>query len=97
MYKELQKCIKHYENCDNKDMLLERIQFFQHERLIHLLVTLFVGLAAIIFFLAFIVIKELLLGLIFLILFILFIPYIIHYYHLENGVQRLYKIYYKKR
>ena len=96
MYNELKKCINKYEDSEDKALLLEQIQFFQHERLIHLLVTLFVGLLAIVFFILFMLLKIILIGLIFLVLFVLFIPYIIHYYRLENGVQKLYKIYLKR-
>lgn len=78
----------------NKDIVnnhLVKISFFQHERLIHLLVTLFYALLFILF-----------LGLGFLywmffiiafILLVFLICYIIHYFHLENGVQYLYKQY----
>lgn len=68
-----------------------KIAFFQHERLIHLLVTLSFSLIMII---------TLALGLLsywFLIIsFMLFcfvIPYIYHYYFLETRVQYLYKLY----
>lgn len=69
-----------------------QIGFFQHERLIHLLVTLFFG---IMFF--FSVIVQLLLtnlGLlaISLILVIMLGFYIRHYFFLENGVQKLYEL-----
>lgn len=64
----------------------------QHERLIHLLVTLTFGFIFIVF-----MTLTLLLNLSSLIVFnilvlILLIPYIFHYYCLENGVQRLYKL-----
>jgi Ca2+/Na+ antiporter len=71
---------------------LRQIQFLQHERLIHLLVTLFIGLYALlsIFFsifsgkIEFIIVDILLVG--------LFIPYIFHYRRLENTVQKWYGI-----
>ena len=70
---------------------LVKIQFFQHERLIHLLVTLFYGLLFIIFMgLGYI---HCLFFVIALILMIFLLCYIIHYFHLENGVQYLYKQY----
>lgn len=69
------------------------IAYFQHERLIHLLVT---GLFALLFMLAFILFMlapslglSILLGL----LMCLLIPYIRHYYLLENGVQKLYGLF----
>ena len=70
---------------------LIKIQFFQHERLIHLLVTLFYVVVFFIFcglgFIHYIFFS------IAIILLIFCIFYIIHYFHLENGVQYLYKQY----
>ena len=77
-----------------KDML-NYISFYQHERLIHLIVTLFVGICAIIFFLAMLYFEKLTIAIIFIILIILFIPYIFHYYFLENNIQKLYTLYKK--
>ncbi len=72
---------------------LNKIRFFQHERLVHLLVTMLISLLTMITFLF--TIKNFSLG--FFVLTILFIcllvPYIIHYYFLENGVQYMYKQY----
>ena len=74
---------------------LIKISFFQHERLIHLLVTLFYTLVFIIFtVLCFI---HYIFFIITLILFIFLICYVIHYFHLENGVQYLYKQYDRMR
>ena len=50
---------------------LIKIEFFQHERQIHLFVTLAYALFAI----------------------VSFAVYVLHYFHLENGVQYLYKQY----
>ncbi len=78
----------------NKEILDEhliKISFFQHERFIHLIVTLFYALFMFIFFglgvlyWAFTIIACILL------IFVLF--YIFHYFKLENGVQYLYKQY----
>ena len=70
---------------------LIKIGFFQHERLIHLLVTIFYGLLFIIFMsLGFISYLFFVIAAI-LLVFLLF--YIIHYFRLENGVQYLYKQY----
>lgn len=72
---------------------LIQIQFFQHERLIHLMVTcLFALLAFGLFTTLLFTFSEGLLVL-FALVFILLIPYIRHYYFLENGVQRLYAQY----
>ena len=74
---------------------LLKISFFQHERFIHLLVTLFYALIYLVFMgLGFI---HYIFFIIAFILLIFLICYIIHYFHLENGVQYLYKQYDKMR
>ena len=82
----------------NKEIISEhliKISFFQHERLIHLLVTLFYALLFIIF-LALIMITYIF-AIIAGILFTFLIFYIVHYFYLENGVQYLYKLYDEKK
>ncbi len=78
----------------NKDIIdnhLIKIQFFQHERLIHLLVTLFYAIIFLIFLgLGFVHYSFFIIA---FILMIFLLCYIIHYFHLENGVQYLYKQY----
>jgi len=69
------------------------ILFFQHERLVHLIVTFFVGIAMVLFFVGFLITQNILVFLIFILLLCLFIPYIFHYYYLENNVQKLYDYY----
>lgn len=73
--------------------LLCQIAFFSHERLVHLLVTLFFGLFTLLSA-ALCLVRcspaALALSAAFL---VLLIPYVIHYYRLENGVQRLYTFY----
>ena len=71
--------------------LKDKICFFQHERLIHLLVTLFFAVFALVF-LAMGMISYIFLP-IFFILLIFLVFYILHYFFLENHVQYLYKIY----
>ena len=70
---------------------LIKIKFFQHERLIHLLVTLFYTVIFLIFmglcYIHYIFFPIAIILLIFL------ICYVLHYFHLENGVQYLYKQY----
>ncbi|MBP5678630.1 MAG: hypothetical protein J6X28_02225 [Bacilli bacterium] len=75
--------------------VLTKIQFFQHERLVHLIVTFFTGVGCILFLLGFIALEILPLLFLFLITLALFIPYIFHYYTLENGTQKLYDLYFK--
>lgn len=75
--------------------LLTRIGFYQHERLIHLIVTMTFAIMTVISFFMLVQsgsITALLLSLLFL---ALVIPYIYHYYFLENSVQELYRLYYK--
>lgn len=76
---------------------IQQIQMFQHERLIHLLVTLFFALMEIVFVgisLVCVQIGSLVLAGMTL---ILLIPYIGHYYFLENKTQYLYELYDKIR
>lgn len=76
-----------------KEDMLVKISFFQHERLIHLIVTFMTAIGMVLFMLGFLIIKELLLFVLFMLTLLLFFPYIIHYYNLENGVQKLYELY----
>ncbi len=67
-----------------------KLQYFQHERLIHLLVMLTTSLGTLIsFFFTFYLGIPAFFILTFVLLF-LSIAYVIHYFQLENGVQRLY-------
>ncbi len=84
---------------DNADLsllreeLLLKISFMQHERFIHLIVTVLFAvllfMSLIIFFVSqitgFLIVCLLMLALL--------IPYISHYFFLENGVQKLYTVY----
>jgi len=70
---------------------LIKIKFFQHERLIHLLVTLMYALLALLSFMAAILTPMFVFVGIILVFFL--IPYVLHYFFLENNVQYLYKQY----
>ena len=70
---------------------LIKIQFYQHERLIHLLVTLFFVIFMLTFFVWSIYILEFII--VALILLICVFCYVIYYFKLENGIQYLYKQY----
>ena len=74
-----------------KEEHLIKIQFFQHERLIHLLVTLFYSLFMIMFLILSLVTPIFLVIFFIIVIFLLF--YVVHYFKLENGVQYLYKQY----
>lgn len=94
----MKKMIENYldevkKNKPSKEDLLTHISFFQHERLIHLLVTIFTGIIAILFFISLLITENILLLVLFILIICLFIPYIFHYYFLKNKVQELYKIY----
>ncbi len=75
--------------------VLRTIQFFQHERFVHLLVTVFVGISCILFLLGTLQFGLFGLLILFIITLLLFIPYIFHYYYLENGTQKLYDLYFE--
>lgn len=74
--------------------LLKQIEFTQHERIVHLIVTVFVALVTLL--LLGLGITTELLGFVYvsLITLVLFLFYIVHYYFLENTTQELYKHYF---
>ena len=76
-----------------KSELLTQISFFSHERLIHLLVTLFFALFTVISIVAFVFTSYPGMGVLSILFLILLIPYIRHYYILENSVQKMYGFY----
>lgn len=79
------------------ETFLTRIKFYQHERLIHLIVTMTFAIMTVISFFILMTsggIGAVLLSLLFL---GLTVPYVMHYYFLENSVQTLYKLYYKAK
>jgi hypothetical protein len=69
-----------------------QIVYLQHERLVHLLVMLFFGLSALLTLLFLVVHPGTLVGVLLLLLLALLVPYVVHYYRLENGVQRWYHL-----
>ena len=73
--------------------LLIQINFFQHERLIHLLVTLTFAILAFVVLIALTISGNVWYAGILFLNACLLIPYIRHYFVLENGVQKLYKYY----
>ncbi len=93
--KELEQKIKKKQIDKNlSEEVYTWILFFQHERLVHLIVTFFTGIGTILFLLGFLAFENIPLLLLFLITLCLFVPYIFHYYYLENGVQKLYDLYF---
>ncbi len=75
-----------------KEMLVQ-IGFFQHERLIHLIVTVTFALLTVGSLIACLLIQQLALYCLTVLFLVLLIPYIRHCYILENGVQKLYALY----
>lgn len=76
-------------------LLLKRIEFYQHERLIHLLVTLAFAIFFLLSLMMFMLVKQAAILVLSALFLLLLIPYIKHYYFLENSVQELYTIYYR--
>lgn len=81
------------ETKQKKAELLIQISFFQHERLIHLLVTILFAFLCVGTLFMVIACPNIALFLLVLLFLALEIPYIRHYYLLENGVQKLYTYY----
>ena len=69
-----------------------RMKDFQHERLIHLIVTSLVALITILMVITSVMTREIMFLLIDAILIPLLLAYLIHYRTLENGVQQLYTL-----
>lgn len=79
-----------YEELERSHLIM--IQFMQHERLIHFLVTILFALG---FFISLTIylLGELIIMLPLLLLILgLLVPYIAHYYFLENSVQKMYHL-----
>lgn len=99
MKKYLYDYIKRIDEIINDNKITEKIRknhlikinFFQHERLIHLIVTLSFALLTLVS----ILISTIYCSFIFITIILLICSafYIVHYYYLENGVQYLYKQY----
>jgi len=84
---EIEKFMKEFE---------KKIEYFQHERLIHLLVTLFFALFELLEIYAVFTVQGVLNSLVFVLLTVillgLLIGYVLHYYLLENSVQKMYHL-----
>ena len=72
---------------------LVQVSIFQHERLIHLLVTLAFALMELVSAVVTILFPQLFTAALTVLFLVLLVPYIVHYYHLENGTQGLYAQY----
>ena len=100
--KYIDSLLQSSEDCDWKYIKQEhltQVAFFQHERLVHLIVTITFAILELLTVCAYVVVGAIdstlsmpLLVLAIAIL-ILLVPYIKHYYLLENEVQKMYKQY----
>lgn len=72
---------------------LVQLGFFQHERLIHLIVTVTFAIAELLSLMMTMLSEELFPLILTILVLVLLLPYIRHYYILENEVQRMYKQY----
>lgn len=72
---------------------LSHIQFMQHERLIHLLVTMLFAILLMFGFVVMLIYFSWIMVVFTGIIFIVEIFYIFHYYKLENGIQKMYRVY----
>ena len=75
------------------DNLMTQILFFQHERIVHLIVTITFAILTLMALFITLVVETMATLILCAGFLILLIPYIRHYYILENGVQKLYTIY----
>lgn len=69
---------------------LIQISFFQHERIVHLIVTVIFALLEMMSFLGLLYAFSPGMMALTLLILVLLVPYIRHYYILENGVQKMY-------
>jgi len=72
---------------------LTQIAFFAHERLIHLIVTVLFAIGTFMTVFTFVMSQSIELVPLIVLLLVLLVPYVMHYYLLENGVQRMYEQY----
>lgn len=80
-----------YENMIKEHLV--QINFFMHERLIHLIVTVVFAMCTIISAYAYLAFSNIGILILTILLLVLLVPYIAHYYRLENGVQKMYRQY----
>lgn len=72
---------------------LTQVSFFQHERLIHLIVTVTFAILTMIVLAVYCIAEYMPMLALIVLLLVLLVPYIGHYYTLENEVQKMYKQY----
>ncbi len=72
---------------------LRQIGFFMHERLIHLIVTMLFAILTFMVLIQLLNSFSIIVAVLFVALMALLVPYIMHYYLLENSVQKMYEQY----
>jgi Flp pilus assembly protein TadB len=100
---KLQDYIKELEKKVRKNEVSEKlaneakdyVDYYQHERLIKLITSLFMGAVVLSFLVCGLCFENLLMYAIFGIVFIFFLPYIIAFYLLEKRFQKLSNLYFK--
>ena len=95
---QLQALLDKNDPDEDYDLLLEKhlqmTAFMQHERLIHFLVTMLFALGFFLVLGFFLMTEQkMTLGILMVLILSLLVPYIMHYYFLENSVQKMYKQY----
>ena len=93
---KMEKLLENGKIDDYDDLLqshLDMIQFMQHERLVHFLVTMLFALGFFIALGIFLVTDIIYMAALLVLILALLVPYIWHYYFLENSVQKMYRIY----
>lgn len=95
--KRIDKLLEENSNSTDRKKILEehlqQIAFFQHERLIHLIVTMTFAIMTLISIGIAVIYEGTSFYLLTAALLILLIPYIYHYFILENEVQKMYEQY----
>ncbi|MCM1298640.1 MAG: hypothetical protein NC203_04945 [Firmicutes bacterium] len=74
-----------------KESMNMNIGFFQHERLIHLIITMTFAVMTVLSLSM--TLQQVYLLPLFVLILALTVPYVFHYYFLENGVQKLQRLY----
>lgn len=80
--------VSDYDELQRQHLMM--IQFMQHERLVHFLVTMLFALGFFIVLGIFLVCENMMMLPLLVLILALLCPYIAHYYFLENSVQKMY-------
>lgn len=84
----LQKDDKNWEEEQKKHLI--QIAFYAHERTVHLIVMVLFAICTLLCMLSFVFTEQIMLLILMGAFMVLLIPYVMHYYFLENSVQRMY-------